>query len=83
MITMKPESRELLEKARVALAALGLDEHRLAALWRAELCEEQHEEYEMSWEQMAEANAEDAHDFVIDQYRDAVQHLDGVEDVEG
>lgn len=83
MITMKPESRELLGKARTALAALGLDEYSLTALWRAELCEEQHEEHEMSWEQMVEANAEDSRDFVVDQYRDALAHLDGVEDDEG
>lgn len=83
MITMKPKSRELLDQARAALAALGLTDTSYAALVRAELCEEQSEEHEMGWEEMVEANCEDSRDYVIDEYRDALAYLDGVEDDEG
>ena len=43
MITMKPESRELLTKARAALKALGLNDSGFSGLVRAEMCEEQSE----------------------------------------
>ncbi len=81
MITMKPESRELLEKARAALKALGLDDSGFSGLVRAEMCEEQSEycDGDMDWESMVQENASDAYEYVRDEFRDAYEHLEGIE----
>lgn len=80
MITMKPESRALLTKARAALQELGLDDNHFAGLVRAEMCEEQSEycEGDLDWESMVRENASDSYDYVVDEFRDAYDHLEGV-----
>ena len=80
MITMKPESRELLTKARAALKALGLNDSSFSGLVRAEMCEEQSEycDGDLDWENMVSENASDSYSYVVDEFRDAHEHLEGV-----
>lgn len=80
MITMKPESRELLDKARAALKALGLNDSSFSGLVRAEMCEEQSEycDGDIDWENMVSENASDSYNYVVDEFRDAYDHLEGV-----
>jgi hypothetical protein len=81
MITMKPGSRELLTRARAALAALGIDDATYAGLRRAEMCEDQSEycDHSLEWEEMVRENASDSYDYVVDEFRDAYDHLEGIE----
>jgi hypothetical protein len=80
MITMKPESRELLTKARAALKALGLNDSSFSGLVRAEMCEEQSEycDGDIDWENMVSENASDSYNYVVGEFRDAHDHLEGV-----
>tara|TARA_R110002126_G_scaffold264973_1_gene408160 strand:- start:562 stop:804 length:243 start_codon:yes stop_codon:yes gene_type:complete len=80
MITMKPESRELLTKARAALKALGLNDSSFSGLVRAEMCEEQSEycDGDIDWESIVSENASDSYNYVVDEFRDAHEHLEGV-----